>query len=310
MDATLAHLPSPFLNVDSAKHDGAPLGPDPGSGLSRLIRRLALIGVAMMLALAVVSAYLRLSAAGIGCTPWPACYQEQSVATAHHHHPVARLAHRVLASGLGIVVITIVAASVAMRPRRTVVLWTSLALLALTGLLAALGRATSNTAGPGIALANLLGGMAMAALLWWLAIQAKREPGQRGAPLRWPVAATVVLLLLQVSLGGVISTTRSTAACASLPLCESSVSDAAVAVHVAHRATAVALFIAGAALAGALLRRNALRSPLGWTFVALVGTQIALGAAMVVLKFPLWLALAHHAGALLLLLLAVSVLAG
>ena len=53
-----------------------------------------------------------------------------------------------------------------------------------------------------------------------------------------------------------------------------------------------------------------MRSPLGWTLVGVVAAQIALGVAMVVLKFPLWLALAHHAGALLLLLVAVSVLAG
>jgi cytochrome c oxidase assembly protein subunit 15 len=74
--------------------------------------------------------------------------------------------------------------------------------------------------------------------------------------------------------------------------------------------TAVALLIGAGALAGALLRRNDLRSPLGWTLAVLVAAQIALGVAMVVLKFPLWLALAHHAGAILLLLVAVSVLTG
>jgi cytochrome c oxidase assembly protein subunit 15 len=67
--------------------------------------------------------------------------------------------------------------------------------------------------------------------------------------------------------------------------------------------------IAAGALARVLLRRND-RAPLGWTLAALVAAQIGLGVAMVVLKFPLWLALAHHAGALLLLLVAVSVLAG
>jgi cytochrome c oxidase assembly protein subunit 15 len=296
--------------MDSARHNSAALEPEPASGLRRLVRRLALVGVTMMLLLAVVSAYLRLSGAGIGCTPWPACYQEQSLVPSQDHHPVARFAHRLLASGLGVVVIMIVSVSVSMRPRRGVVLWTSLGLLALTALLAVLGRATPTAAGPGIALANLLGGVAMAALLWWLAIHAKRESGRRRELLRWPAAAIVALLLLQVSLGAVISTTRSAAACASLLVCESAVSDSSVALHIAHRVTAVALLIAAGVLAGALLRRNNLRSPLGWTLAALVAAQIALGAAMVVLQFPLWLALAHHAGALLLLLVAVSVLAG
>jgi cytochrome c oxidase assembly protein subunit 15 len=296
--------------MDSASHSPAALKREQGSRLGLLIRRLALVGVTMMLLLAVVSAYLRLSGSGIGCTPWPACYQEQSLAPSHDHHPVARFAHRLLASGLGILVIMIVSASVSMRPRRGVVLWTSLALLLLTALLAVLGRVTPTAAGPGIALANLLGGVAMAALLWWLAIHAKGESGRRRELLRWPAAGVVGLLLLQVSLGATISTTRAAAACASLPVCESSVSDASVALHIAHRVTAVVLLIAAGALAGALLLRNDLRSPLGWTLAVLVAAQIALGVAMVVLKFPLWLALAHHAGAILLLLVAVSVLTG
>jgi cytochrome c oxidase assembly protein subunit 15 len=295
--------------MDSARHNSAALEPESASGLRRLVRRLALVGVTMMLLLAVVSAYLRLSGAGIGCTPWPACYQEQSLVPSQDHHPVARFAHRLLASGLGVVVIMIVSAGVSMRPRRGVVLWTSLGLLALTALLAVLGRATPTAAGPGIALANLLGGVAMAALLWWLAIHARGASGRRRELLRWPAAAVVALLLLQVSLGAVISTTRSAAACPSLPVCESSISNASVAVHIAHRATAIALLIAAGVLARALLHRDD-RSPLGWILAALVAAQIALGAAMVVLQFPLWLALAHHAGALLLLLVAVSVLAG
>jgi cytochrome c oxidase assembly protein subunit 15 len=309
LDAKLTHLSSLLLNMDSASHSQAAFKPEQSSRLGLLIRRIALVGVTMMLLLAVVSAYLRLSGAGIGCTPWPACYQEQSLAPSHDHHPVARFAHRLLASGLGVVVIMIVSVSVWMRPRRGTILWTSLALLLLTVLLAGLGRVTPAAAGPGIALANLLGGVAMAALLWWLATQAKLESGQRRETLRWPAAAIVALLLLQVSLGALISTTRSAATCASLPVCESSVSEASVALHIAHRATAVALLIAAGALARALLRRND-RAPLGWTLAALVAAQIGLGVAMVVLKFPLWLALAHHAGALLLLLVAVSVLAG
>jgi len=309
LDAKLAHRSSPLLNMDSARHNPAALDPEPGSGHRRLIRRLALVGVTMMLLLAVVSAYLRLSGAGIGCTPWPSCYQEQSRAPSHDQHPVARFAHRLLASGLGVVVIMIVSVSVSMRPRRGVVLWTSLALLALTALLAVLGRATPTAPGPGVALANLLGGVAMAALLWWLAIQAKGESERRRERLRWPAAAIVALLLLQVSFGAVISTTRSAAACASLPVCESSLSDVPAALHIAHRGTAVALLIAAGVLAGALLRRND-RAPLGWTLAALVTAQIALGVAMVALEFPVWLALAHHAGALLLLLVAVSLLAG
>jgi cytochrome c oxidase assembly protein subunit 15 len=273
-----------------------------------LIRRFALFGVAMMLLLAGVSAYLRLSAAGLGCTPWPACYQQQAITPQHESHPIARLAHRVLASTLGIVVILIASATVAVRPRRPVVLSTSLALLVLTALLAALGRASA-TASSGIALANLLGGLAMLALLWWLALQFRREGASATLQPRWPVVALLVLLLAQILLGGVLSTGRSASECTSLPLCGSTVAGTAPLLHIAHRINAVALLIAAVAVAITARRWDARPLRLAWTFAVLLTIQIILGTAMVALDFPLWLGLAHHMGALLLLLVGVSLLA-
>lgn len=264
----------------------------------------------MMALLASVSAYLRLNAAGVGCVPWPACYQEQSVAAERQHHPVARLTHRVLAAGLGILVVVVVFAAVAMRPRRPVLLWTALLVLASTVILAGLGRVTPTATGAGVAAANLLGGMGLAALLWWLALHATRGPERVPQYPQWPAVAMLALVLAQLSLGAIINTTRATLACPTLPLCASIGSDMPEALHVAHRLTAAALLAAAGILVAIHVRRGgrALRATLA--LAALVLIQGGSGAMMVALGFPLWLTLAHHAGALLLLLAAVSVLAG
>jgi cytochrome c oxidase assembly protein subunit 15 len=263
----------------------------------------------MMVLLACVSAYLRLSAAGVGCVPWPACYQQAAAAEAEHH-PIARLAHRVLASTLGVVVVMIALTGVSVRPRRPVVMGTAFAALAVTLALAGLGRVTSMTANTSaVALANLLGGMTLAALLWWLALRARGEPGRPTSRLRWPANVVAVIVLIQVGLGAFISTTHTAPACPTLPLCVPAAADLAGVLNVCHRVLAVLLLAAAGALALALLRRggHAARSMLALAGLLLV--QAASGTLMVALDFPLSLALAHNVGALLLLLTAVWVLA-
>jgi cytochrome c oxidase assembly protein subunit 15 len=279
------------------------------TGLGRLVRRLALAGVVMMALLACVSAYLRLSAAGIGCVPWPACYQ-QPAAAERQHHPVARLAHRVLASTLGVVVVMIVLTSVSVRPRRPVVMGTAFAALALTLLLAGLGRVTSTASAPGVALANLLGGMALAALLWWLALHAGRDSARAPSQSRWPASVVLGLVLIQLVLGAFISTTHTAPACPVLPLCMPAASELPAALHVSHRILAIALLAAAGVLAATLIRRGAHAARSALALAGLLLVQTASGTLMVALDFPLWLALAHNAGALLALLAAVWVLAG
>jgi len=261
-----------------------------------------------MALLACVSAYLRLSAAGVGCAPWPACYQ-QPAAPERQHHPVARLAHRVLASTLGVVVVLIALASMSLRPRRPMVAGTAFAALALTLGLAGLGGVTSTANTAGVALANLLGGMALAGLLFWLAVHSGRSSPQAPPRSRWPAGVILVLVVIQIGLGAFISTTRAAPACPALPLCMPAASQLPAVLHVSHRLVAIALLATAGTLAATLSRREgrAARSVLPLAGLLLV--QAASGTLMVALDFPLWLALAHNAGALLLLLAAVWVLA-
>ena len=275
--------------------------------LDHLIRRLAAAGVVLILLLACVSAYLRLSAAGIGCVPWPACYERQ--VTREQHHPVARLAHRGLASTLGLVVTMIALVSIALRPRRLVLMGPAFTALALTVALAGVGSVTSTSGTTGVSLANLLGGIALAALLWWLVLRAGRSSAPASGGPGWLAAVVVGLVAIQLALGALLSTTHAAAQCSTMPLCPSSASDLPAALHICHRVIAITLLAAAAALTVTLTRRRAyaVRPALALTVLLLI--QTAVGVLMVALDFPLWLALVHNAGALLVLLSAVWMLA-
>ena len=88
---------------------------------------MAWICAVLVLAITSLSAYIRLSKAGLGCEPWPQCYGQQLRAQLQGEPPLqadaatadARLAHRVIASSALLLVLVMVMAAVASRP----VLW-------------------------------------------------------------------------------------------------------------------------------------------------------------------------------------------
>jgi len=53
------------------------------------MHRIALVCALLVLAIAGVSAFLRLSKVGLGCEPWPACYG-QELRTLQRGEPLAR----------------------------------------------------------------------------------------------------------------------------------------------------------------------------------------------------------------------------
>jgi heme a synthase len=280
--------------------------------------RFALIGTLLMVMLTGVSAYLRLSNAGIGCEPWPACYAQagNTAQSAQQHHPLARLIHRMLASSAGIIVLLVVYADLTGRSRPRP-FGRAILLLALTVALAGLGRITPGATSLAISLGNLLLGAALTALLWWLALQPPARVtadsgGDAGRPERTRVyrLASVILATaaVQFVLGALLSTSGGAAECNTLPLCTEGTSTTASAVHLAHRAGALILFIAAGTLAFALPRERARTRWCAAALGTLIVLQAAAGAAMLTLGFPLWLVLAHHFGALLTLLAAVAVL--
>ena len=196
---------------------------------------------------------------------------------------------------------------------------------------------------PIVVMGHLLGGLTTFALLAWMAWRAIGRPIilVEAATLKHWVIAGLVLLGLQIALGGWTSANYAALSCGAgswsadnFPKCvgqwwpphdfregfvlwrgvgvdyEGGVLDGAsrIAIQMAHRIVAVLLALYLLVFAVRLLRTPGMR---GWatTLIVLVITQVSLGILNVKLALPLHVAVAHNAGAALLLFVLVSLLA-
>ena len=190
---------------------------------------------------------------------------------------------------------------------------------------------------PVVVMAHLLGGLLTFSLLVWLAWRATGIPilSADARRLRLLVIVGLVLLGIQIALGGWVSANYAALACGTdYPKCagmwwppqdyregfvlwrgigvdyEGGILDNAsrVAIQMAHRLMAVVVFGHLLAVALRLVRSPGLR---GWG--ALLGllllAQVGLGIANVVLSLPLPVAVLHNAGATALLFVLVTLLA-
>jgi cytochrome c oxidase assembly protein subunit 15 len=176
------------------------------------VRAWLCLAAALVLAITTSSAMLRLSQAGVGCAPWPACYAERSAqpdsAPAADWHAGARLVHRVSASAVGLLFLFIVLFG-----------WSDwsagdraagASLLAVSAGLAILGRYTPSPL-PAVTLANLLGGFVLlAATAWLLSGRARRAVGDE--TLRAALVLALVVIV-QAAIGGIVSARAAAAAC-------------------------------------------------------------------------------------------------
>nr|WP_298726281.1 COX15/CtaA family protein [uncultured Steroidobacter sp.] len=205
-----------------------------------LFRRLALAGVLLALVVVVLGAWVRLSAAGLGCPDWPGCYGHFSAGSAaqnidavneafphrpfEYHKAVKEMVHRYFASSLG--VLTLVLAGLAIRnrddPQQPVAL--PLALVGLVIFQGLLGMWTVTLLlKPLIVVLHLVGGLSTLALLAWLAMR-RPEPAQRtdNAGLRKLAGVGLAVLALQIMLGGWTSSNYAALACPDFPTCQNS----------------------------------------------------------------------------------------
>ncbi|MBE0613007.1 MAG: COX15/CtaA family protein [Burkholderiales bacterium] len=285
------------------------------------MRWLVLAALLLVLVITTTSAYIRLSQAGFGCADWPACYGHSvSAYTAGQLIPEqsalfwARALHRLAASSTGILLLLIVFLGWRRLQDRAARL-AAVATVVFAGFLAWLGLLTPSKL-PAVTLGNLLGGMSLLALLWWL------HQRERGADrkLQWLALAA---LALQIALGGMIGARHAALSCITLPVCASgwwpdavdwhlfnpfftmSESDlesvAREALILSHRYGAVLVTGILCVLGVKAVRRGAGVAAKGWLLLGLLVMQLLLGAGMVLANFPLPLALLHNLGAALLL---------
>jgi cytochrome c oxidase assembly protein subunit 15 len=194
-------------------------------GSLKHVRRVALLCAVLVLIITSLSAFMRLSRAGLSCADWPQCYgqsmrqlQQGLRVTAGESDVTAavRLAHRVAASVALLLVVLMVIDCLIVRPVPWAECRAALTLLALALFLAVLGRWSSDARVPAVAMGNLLGGFAMLALCWRLTWTDAgfAEPWLRA----WAWIATA-LLTCQVALGGLVSASYAGTSCGSLADC-------------------------------------------------------------------------------------------
>jgi cytochrome c oxidase assembly protein subunit 15 len=292
-----------------------------------LLRRMAWLCAALVIVITSLSAYIRLTKAGLGCADWPQCYGQslrepqravpartgESAATA-----AARLAHRMVAMAALLLVIMMVMACLTTRPLLRREGRIALALLACVVFLAVLGRWTTGARVPAVAMGNLLGGFVMLALCGRMARNAGLAPARRDRLGAWAWVG-VVLLLAQISSGGLVSAGFGGLSCPELTRCDASgaswrlldpwrepVLDAALGTSPAgalasglHRASALLVALVLVPLAIAAWRGGRRRE--ASLVLALLAANAALGVMLVALRLPLALALAHNVVAALLL---------
>ncbi|MDE2584163.1 MAG: COX15/CtaA family protein [Betaproteobacteria bacterium] len=234
--------------------------------------------------------------------------------------------HRYLAGSLGLLILAIVVLAWQGAVRRLRSPWPATGLLALILGQALLGMWTVTLLlRPLVVTAHLLGGMGTLALLLYLRWRHYAPPAARMAlAWGWPWLLLPVLAL-QIALGGWVSSNYAAAACADLPRCQGLwwpamdfpqaftlhrelgmtgdghllSLEALTAIHWSHRLGALVVTLLACWLARYLVRRGQKRQAL--ILMAALGLQLALGLANVLLGWPLAMAVAHNAGAALLL---------
>lgn len=297
------------------------------ANVNRISHGLVLLTLVLMAVIILLSAYMRLTGAGLGCLDWPACYGRNLAGLAPPHPNWVNTTHRIAASTMGFTVLVIT--SLAWRRRRVARsdFPIALALLGLTAFLALLGNWSHDPRLPAVALGNLLGGLGMLMLLWRLHLGYAPQYAAVSRLRRW-VALGLVLLALQIALGGMVSASFAALSCVGPSGCNGWLPLASLAdfnpfqmlkvpqgsnftpgeaqqtLHMTHRIFALLVLCYFAWLGICLLRENMRRS--GKLLIAALALQATLGISAVAFNLPLFLVLMHNATAAFLLLILVT----
>lgn len=207
---------------------------------ARWYLRLAILATVLAFGVIVLGAYVRLSAAGLGCPDWPGCYghvgvpdTHASIAQADSIHPnrpvqPARawkeMVHRYFAGSLAtLILILAIAAWWRRKQTHRPVLLPSLLLLTVI-FQALLGMWTVTLLlFPPVVMGHLLGGFTTFALLILLVLQSGdwlRYRVQTRDFMRWLAVAGLIVLICQIALGGWTSSNYAAIACPDFPTCQ------------------------------------------------------------------------------------------
>ncbi len=341
------------------------------------MKRITLFATCLAFLVILLGAYTRLQDAGLGCPDWPGCYGHWGVPTQPEHVASAverfpdqpllphkawpEMVHRYFAATLGLMILAMAAYSWRYKERvAPAQRMLALVLLILVTLQALLGKYTV-TLGlhPGIVMAHLLGGMITLALLSWLSASFFMvRSGTTTAGTQTPVTRAtvtpptaverkpglprtgvlcVVILLIQIALGGWTSANYAARSCPAFPACTENWLDLAdyrrafslpslspedhgantsfeyaphldvaskMTIHMTHRMGALVTFLCLGAFFLQCMRASnpdAVNRKIALSGLTLLLIQIGLGTLNVLLDLPLLNAVAHNGVAALLL---------
>ncbi|NVD70220.1 COX15/CtaA family protein [Duganella sp. BJB1802] len=320
-------------------------------------RKLVWVCVFITFDLIVFGAFTRLTDSGLGCPDWPGCYGAANPFLAHEQITAAEtllptgpvtvlkawieMIHRYLAMTIGLLTMALMAQAWYrwLKTRRTeyapALPTAAFLCVCVQG---AFGAWTVTLKlQPVIVTIHLLLGMSLLALLAWFGGRQNQliaptrtvtasPPAMRN--IRLLAAASAVLLLAQLALGGWTSTNYATLACTDFPLCGGKLVpdmdfehgftlwrelgktaaghylpfSALTAIHWVHRNFGLLVALVAGYTAWRAWEHSALHKTARYLAMTL-GAQIATGVATIYLSFPLAIAVLHNAGAALLVLL-------
>jgi cytochrome c oxidase assembly protein subunit 15 len=314
--------------------------------------------VAVAVSVIILGAFTRLVDAGLGCPDWPGCYGHvlwpdsvDEITAANQAYPDApveldktwpEMVHRYLATSLGL--FTIVVAVIAVRGRKQGhPIKLPVFLLAFIILQGMFGMWTVTLKlWPQVVTAHLMGGFTTFSLLWLLRLRLSNNGWQlSSAELDWtrsvrPLAiVSFIIVILQIALGGWLTSNYAGVACPDLPTCQNEWlpamdfatgfnltqqigpnylggnldNEARIAIHFSHRAGAIVTTIAVLLLSFSMLRQqNSRIVKLGKALIAVLFLQVVLGLSNVYFNFPVSVAVAHNIIGATLLITMVTIL--
>lgn len=208
--------------------------------LNNTLLNIARLACVLAFTVIVLGAYTRLSDAGLGCPDWPGCYgsivvpdsvgEIDQANEAYPERPLEQakawkeMVHRYAASTLGFLIL-IMACTAWFKSQFSHMRLFSTALLGLVIFQGLLGMWTVTLLlKPVIVMSHLLGGLTILSLLYWTILRQQARQGifvSTGNRKLLPLAVTALLVLgLQISLGGWTSSNYAALACPDFPTCQ------------------------------------------------------------------------------------------
>jgi len=321
---------------------------------SNAMRRLVLLSILLAIVVIGLGAYTRLTHAGLGCPDWPTCYglldvpetsaQISAAEQAFPDRPVEpakawnEMIHRYFAGSLGLFILAIAVIAIRQRKQGSPVVL-PLVLLALVIFQAALGMWTvTMKLMPIVVMGHLLGGFTTLCLLFLLYLRLKSDlaSGTNSSVKKYRNFALVgvIILTMQIALGGWTSSNYAALSCVELPICQGDwlnqlsfdnsftpipkhqesyefghlSHDERVTIHIVHRFGAIITSLYLLWLAFSVFRKTPNRTIKNSSrlLVIMLTAQVSLGISNIWLQLPLNIAVAHNLMAAFLMLSLIS----